>query len=250
MTRVFGRLFPDGRDGILALTPSRPFLGAEGGEEHYEVIDGGIDIELLPTPRGICYNVGFKRVGDMRRSIYTARWTVPNSGELDVTPKSTADAESNPITPKVFERAHTKRLASELHDAITDVDNKHKELVESRRREDALLQELEQFKQTTDTLIRENNRQLNELQEQVSSSAEIKTVVKKVSVLPAPLEERINRLEAENIRLHKLNERYYQAVIELNQLKLERAQTEKLPDPIIEVPGTPQQRLIQKLLAK
>lgn len=249
MTRVFGRLFPDGRNGVIAITASKPFLGAERDEEHYDVIDGSIDIELLPTPRGIHYNVAFKRSGDTRRSIYTTRWSVPNSGELDVTPNPEPEHKETVITSQVFDRVHTKRLAADLSSAVTTVDTRDKQLRDLQQREYSLRQELDQFKQTSETLLTESNRQLSALKEQ-APQAEVKTIIKKVPVPPAPLEDRIKRLEEENSRLHNLNDQYYQAFVELHQLKLERAQSVELPDPVIEVPGTPQQRLIQKLLAK
>lgn len=247
MTRVFGQLFPDGRDGTLAITASKPFLGAERDETHYPVVDGAIDIELLPTPRGIVYNVGFKRTGDTRRSIFTTRWVVPSTGELDVTP--TANKQPQSSSMPVFERVQTKRLADELQKAINAGDTKDKQFHELQAREQALRQELDQFKQTSEQLLNESHRQFLALEEK-ALQPEIKTIVKRVPVLPAPLEERIKRLEAENTRLTKLNDHYSELLLELNQLKLDRAQPEIIPEPVIEVPGTPQQRLFQKLQAK
>ena len=79
---------------------------------------------------------------------------------------------------------------------------------------------------------------------------QIKTVIKKVFVPPQPLEDRIKFLEQEIRRLNDINDSYYESVLELHQLKLERAQSAHLPTYVEEMPGTPQQRLINKLRAK
>mgnify|MGYP003345973070 FL=1 len=99
-----------------------------------------------------------------------------------------------------------------------------------------------------ETVLIQRDQHIAKLAE--ANTPEVRTVVKHVPVPPAPLEERINTLELENQRLRALNDNYYQSVLKLHQLKLERAQSGQLPDPVMEVPGTPQQRLINKLLAK
>ena len=77
----------------------------------------------------------------------------------------------------------------------------------------------------------------------------IKTVYKEVPVAPKLLEERIINLERENKRLQDLSDTYYQAYVELHQLKLERAQSAPVPNTVTGISGSPRQRLIHKLLA-
>ena len=58
MTRVYGKLFSDDRDGFLVIKPSRPFFGVGRDERHYEVKSGEIDLNLDPTPAGVHYQIG------------------------------------------------------------------------------------------------------------------------------------------------------------------------------------------------
>ena len=61
MTRVHGKLFSDGRDGLLVVKPSKPFFGVSRDERHFDILDGSIDINLDPTPNGVHYLIAFKR---------------------------------------------------------------------------------------------------------------------------------------------------------------------------------------------
>ena len=82
---------------------------------------------------------------------------------------------------------------------------------------------------------------------QESEEPEIRTVYKSVPVPAAPLKQRITFLEGELERLNNVNNEYYQSVVELHQLKLDRAQSLPSPGPISSPEDTPRQRLINKL---
>ena len=51
----------------------------------------------------------------------------------------------------------------------------------------------------------------------------VKTVYLDKPVPPAALQERIKRLEQENLRLVDLNAEYYKSVVQLHQLQLDKA---------------------------
>jgi hypothetical protein len=248
MTRVHGKLFADGRDGVLVVKPSKPFFGADKYERHYPVLQGEVDIELTPTPRGYYYNVGFKEEGDLRDTPFTLRWQIPASGSVDITPG--AQAEQAPPTSN--KSSHTevsnRRLATDLAAAIEENTALQSELELLRAKNEDLLQRVRGIERATEVALNIRDRELDGLRE--ASAPTEKTVTLRVPVLPQKLEERIKRLEAENTRLSALNDTYYKAVLELNQLKLERAQTVHLPQTVEEIPDTPRQRLIQKLRAK
>jgi hypothetical protein len=248
MTRVYGLLFEDHRSGILAIQPSVPFFGCERYEQHYDVVDGAVDFDLLPTPAGVFYNVGFKRLGDTRRTDFTLRWTIPNYGEIDITPNGQAHAPEPEKVSTSVDRVQVRRLATELAEALELAEKQEREIAEIKLREEQLRQKFEQHKRDMETVLVQRDQHIAKLAE--ANTPEVRTVVKHVPVPPAPLEERINTLELENQRLRALNDNYYQSVLKLHQLKLERAQSGQLPDPVMDVPGTPQQRLINKLLAK
>ena len=248
MTRVFGLLFEDRRNGILAVQPSEPFFGCQRYEQHYDVVDGAIDLDLLPTPRGVYYNVGFKNLGDTRRTDFTLRWSIPNYGEIDITPQGQAHAPEPEKVSTSVDRVQVRRLATELSEALELAAKQEREIAEIKYREEQLRQKFDQHKRDMETVLMQRDQHIAQLLE--SNTPEVRTVIKQVPVPPAPLEDRIRTLELENQRLRELNDNYYESVLKLHQLKLERAQSGQLPDPVMEVPGTPQQRLINKLLAK
>ena len=248
MTRVHGLLFEDHRSGILAIQPSVPFFGCQRYEQHYDVVDGAIDFDLLPTPAGVFYNVGFKSLGDTRRTDFTLRWTIPNYGEIDITPNGQAQAPETEKASTAVDRVQLRRLTTELTEALEVAAKLEREIAEIKLRKEELRLKFEQHKRDMEIVLMQRDQHIAQLLE--SNKPEVRTVIKKVPVPPAALEERVKTLELENQRLRDLNDNYYQSVLKLHQLKLERAQSGQLPDPVMEVPGTPQQRLINKLLAK
>ncbi len=249
MTRVFGQLFKDERDGILAIQPSEPFFGCDRGERHYSVADGSIDIELLPTPRGVFYNVGFKAIGDTRRTDYTLRWTVPAKDEINVGIKpENQEAEQEAALPNVAYQVKLRRLASDLAKALERIKSQEEELALVKQQEDNIRRTFEQHKRDVEVVLTKRDQHIAQLQS--AHEPKVQTVIQEVPVPPKALQDRIDTLEREQLRLIALNDRYYQAFLELHQLKLEGAQSNKFPDPVKEIPGTAQQRLIHKLLAK
>ena len=248
MTRVFGQLFPDNRNGILAICPTKSFFGCGRGERHFPVRDGAIDIDLLPTPSGITYQVGFKEEGDTRRTDYTLNWRIPFNGEIDITPNSKPQEQESQGSSSTVDRVQIRRLTTELADALECVDRLERDLEQAKRREADISTKFEAHKRVVDSALEERDRQISVLSEQ--TMPQIKTVIKKVFVPPQPLEDRIKFLEQEIRRLNDINDSYYESVLELHQLKLERAQSAHLPTYVEEMPGTPQQRLINKLRAK
>lgn len=246
MSRVYGTLFEDGRDGVLVVKASRPFFGSDRHERQYPVVGGKIDIDLAPNPPGTFYSVGFKEVGDFRRTDFTLQWRIPR-GEFDITPDK-PEASAPPRSSNSLDRVQVKRLASELAEALELVEKLEGDLEAAKAREKAAQVELQKHKQASDLALQLRDQQVSKLS--AEKAPIIKTVVKEVPVLPEPLQKRIKTLEAENQRLLALNDNYYQSVLELHRLKLDRAQTVHLHNPVTEIPGTPQQRLINKLLAK
>lgn len=248
MTRVHGRLFDDGRDGILVIKPSKPFFGADKYERHYPVTGGEIDIDLTPTPRGVFYNVGFKEEGDLRDTPFTLQWRIPSTGEIDITPGAQETKTGETSNKSSYTEISNRRLASELAEAMQRNQELQSQVKQLNERNALLTQRVSDIERSTEVALGIRDRELEELRE--SQAPKEKTVFLRVPVLPAPLQERITRLEAENQRLTALNDTYYKAVLELNQLKLDRAQTVHLPQTVEEIPDTPRARLIQKLRAK
>ncbi len=249
MTRVFGLLFEDGRDGILAIKPSKPFFGCQGDEQHFDVVNGAIDCNLLPTPNGISYLVGFKGVGDSRRTNYTLHWHIPNQPEIDITPdskRSTASTEE-PQSVSVYERVQLKRITGELNESLEDKQVITSQLEAAEARVKQLEEELQSFKSSTDIALKGRDAIIAQLNEQ--NEPEIRTVYLEKPVPPAALYERIQRLEQENLRLIELNSEYYKSVVDLYQLQLSKARNtpQSLP---VEAQSSPQKRLLRKLLGK
>lgn len=248
MTRVFGLLFEDERDGILAIKPSRPFFGCQGDEQHVDVINGTIDCDLLPTPNGITYLVGFKGVGDTRRTSFTLRWRIANQTEIDITPANSVNSKTtnSPSDQTVYERVQLKRIAGELNESLEDKQEITSQLEAAEARVQQLEEELQSFRRSTDIALRGRDATIAQLNEQ--NTPEIKTVYLEKPVPPKALHDRIKRLEQENQRLIELNAEYYKSVVDLHQLKLNRAQSLPSPGPIITPEDTPRQRLINKLI--
>jgi hypothetical protein len=251
MVRVFGQLFDDGRDGVLVIKPSTPFFGAERYERHFNVVGGNIELELSPTPAGVYYNVGFKDHGDLRDPIYTLKWRIPNNTkEINITPRQ---SESEPPTTSISgsdmgNELHIKRLATELADELKIKQELQLKLSDALAKAQELSDKIHRLEITTETSLAAKDSELALLRQ--THVSEPKTVYVTIPVPPKPLQERIEFLEAEVKRLMNLNDTYYAFVLELNQLKLEKAQTVHLPQKVEEIPDTPRQRLIQKLMAK
>jgi hypothetical protein len=247
MTRVHGRIFADQRDGVLVIKPSKPFFGVDKYERHYPVTAGEIDIELQPTPRGYYYNVGFKEEGDIRDTAFTLKWKVPATGEVDVTPGQDKPEEvTNPSN--ALTEVSNRRLATELAEALAAKTDLEFQVEELQLTNQELKDKVYELERATEFALGVRDKELAELR--TANAPVVKTVYQRVPVPPEPLKERISFLEAENQRLADLNDTYYKAVLELNQLKLDRAQTVHLPQTVEEIPDNPRQRLIQKLKAK
>lgn len=246
MTRVFGQLFEDGRNGLLVIKPSQPFFGCDRHDSSYPVVDGYIDIELQPTPAGICYLVGFKKKGDYRRTDFTLKWRVQNVPEVDISP-----AKKDTSTPKQqserSELVQVKRLASELSASMEQVATLEAQLKSAHKQLAEISTKFEAYKATTEQSLVERDLTITELQ--VDKEPQVHTIVKEVPVPPERLQSRIKFLESELRRTQELNAQYYLSVLELHQLKLDKAQTiSSIPAPQVE--DSPRQRLLNKLLAK
>ena len=246
MTRVFGQLFDDKRNGVLALKASKAFFGSSRDELHFEVVDGAVDFDIAPTPRGVFYNVGFKDLGDTRATSFTLKWTVPPTGTVNVgSNKDESSAPASSIQPA--NGVQVKRLASELSTAIQLAKSQELEIADIQQREQLLRHKFEQHKRDIEQVLLQRDQHIARLS--TVQAPKIKTVYKEVPVAPKALEERIVNLERENKRLQGLSDTYYQAYVELHQLKLERAQSAPVPNTVTGISGTPRQRLINKLLA-
>jgi hypothetical protein len=249
MTKIIGKLFDDGRDGILIIKPSKPFFGCSKHENRYPINNGTVDIELLPTPAGIHYLVSFKAPGDFSRTDFTLRWRVPDQTEVDITPASSAQpGGANPRTsPSIFERVQLKRVAGELTDTLNQKDDLNQKLLQAEARVQQLQNELQSFRRSTDSVLANRDKTIAQLQEQ--NTPTVNTVYLDKPVPPAALYERINRLEQENIRLLELNAEYYKSVVDLYQLQLDKARNSPQALPVGSV-SSPQKRLLRKLLGK
>ena len=249
MTRIHGRLFDDGRDGILAVKPSAPFFGVSRDERFYPVTGGAIDIELLPTPPGVFYFVGYKDQGDVHQTAFTLRWRVPKSGDMDVTPGATTEKQpaSSIASATVFERVQLKRVSDNLSEALAANEGLNTQLASAQARIEKLEAEMRNYKMTTDGVLSKRDQTIAQLQETLVP--EVQTVYVDRPVPPELLEERVKRLEQENIRLSEVNAEYYKSVVELHQLKLDRAHNTN-PVPVEDFGSSPQKKLLRKLLGK
>ena len=245
MTKVFGKLFEDGRDGFLIIKPSKPFFGCNKHEKRFPIKEGAVDIELTPTPPGVQYLVAFKEPGDFTRTDFTLRWRVPNVQELDISPAKPKVKEDIPSPGSVSEQVQVKRLATELATTLKQVSELEHQLRQNKLRFDDINSKFDTYKASSEKSLSYRDAAITDLRE--STQPEVRTVYKDVAVPSAPLKQRILFLERELERLNDLNNEYYQSVVELHQLKLERAQSLPSPGPISSPEDTPRQRLINKL---
>ena len=246
MTKVIGTLFEDGRDGFLIVKPSQPFFGCAKHEKRYTVSGGSINIELAPTPPGIQYLVGFKEEGDFTRTEFTLRWRVPAVEEIDVSPKQEPKQSDSPPTSSVAEQVQIKRLATQLAETLKQVAELEHQLGQSQRRLDDVTSQFNAYKVSSVESLSTRDSIISQLRNE--NQPEIQTVVKEVPVPDAPLTARIKFLEQQLKELEDVNATYYKDVIELHQLKLDRAQSLPSPGPISLPEDNPRQRLFNKLL--
>ena len=250
MTRIHGRLFDDERGGILAVKPSAPFFGVSRDERFYPVNGGSIDIELLPTPPGVFYFVGYKEQGDVHQTAFTLRWRVPKTGDMDITPGATPEKQppaASVTSATVYERVQLKRVSDNLSEVLAANEGLNTQLAAAQARIDQLEAEMRNYKMTTDSVLSKRDQTIAQLQETLVP--EVQTVYVDRPVPPELLEERVKRLEQENIRLSEVNAEYYKSVVELHQLKLDRAHNTN-PVPVEDFGSSPQKKLLRKLLGK
>lgn len=250
MTRVFGQLFEDGRDGHLIIKPSKSFFGCSKNEKQFDVNQGSIDFELQPTPPRVQYLVAFQEAGDFTRPEFSLRWVIPALDSFDITPGAKNGAkDSAPLTPKssVYERVQLKRVAGELTEVLSERENLESQLTQAQSRVSALEDELRAFKRTTDLVLSDRDKTIALLHEQ--NAPVVRTVYLDKPVPPQALKERIERLEKENLRLIELNAEYYKSVVDLYQLQLDKARNSQQELPV-EAQSSPHKRLLRKLLGK
>ena len=245
MTKVTGKLFDDGRDGFLIVKPSKPFFGCNKHEKRFPIKEGTIDIELTPTPPGIQYLVAFKEAGDFTRTDFTLKWRVPNVQELDISPAKPKPQVETPSPGSVSEQVLVKRLATELASTLKQVAELEHELRQNQLRLDDLNSKFNTYKVSSEKSLSHRDAAISDLSGALEP--EVRTVYKEVAVPSAPLKQRILFLEGELNRLNDINNEYYHSVVELHQLKLERAQRLPSPGAISSPEDTPRQRLINKL---
>ena len=247
MTRVYGQLFGDGRNGLLVVKPSQPFFGVSRHERHFDVTDGSIDINLDPTPAGVSYLVAFKEKGDIRKTDFTLQWRVPDRESYDITPGASQARESQAAAPSasVYERVQLKRAANELGDALSEQSRLETSLLNAQSRIAVLEGQLDDFRRAAEEALMSRDRTIAQLTEQ--TAPEVQTIYVDKPVPPAALQARVKRLEAENIRLLDLNAEYYKSVVQLHQLQLDKARTTSQDLPV-EQGNSPKQRLIRKLI--
>lgn len=247
MTRIHGQLFEDGRNGSLFIHPTQAFFGCDRHDKTFNVQDGHVDFELMPTPPGIKYLVGFKEDGDFRRVAYTLEWRVQNTAEIDITPNKPVATSDKPRSSNRRDLIQVKRLASELAASMQKVSSLEQEL-ESAHRELARISTLfEQFKAESAKTLILRDEEINNLQ--THSQPEVRTIVKEVPLPPEQLQARIKFLESELLRTQEVNSQYYLSVLELHQLKLNKAQTVQSSAPVSTSEDSPRQRLLNKLWA-
>ena len=246
MTKVHGTLFDDGRDGFLIIKPSQPFFGCGKHEKSYSIIDGTVNIELTPTPPGIYYLVGFKQEGDFTRTNFTLRWRIPSVEAIDVTPNRPKNNQDSAISETVETQVQIKRLATQLSESLKKVAELEKDLLLSNQRYDELNSTFDEYKITSTKSLASKDSQLKQLSAFVEP--EIKTVIKEVPVPDKPLHQRIKFLEQQLVKLEEQNSIYYKDVVELHQLKLDRAQSLPSSGPPSKPEDNPRQRLLNKLL--
>ena len=246
MTKVIGTLFEDGRDGSLIVKPSQPFFGCSKHEKLFTVTGGYINIELAPTPPGIQYLVGFKEKGDFTRTEFTLRWRVPAVEEIDISSKKESKQTENTSRSSVAEQVQIKRLATQLAETLKQVAELEHQLSQSQRRLDDVTSQFNAYKVSSVEALSTRDAIISQLRNE--NQSEVQTVIKTVPVPDGPLSARIKFLEQQLKELEDVNATYYKDVIELHQLKLDRAQSLPSPGPISLPEDNPRQRLFNKLL--
>ena len=249
MTRVYGKLFSDGRSGLLVVKPSQPFFGVGRHERHYDITEGSIDINIDPTPSGVYYLVAYKQKGDIRKTDFTLKWRVPATDSFDVTPGSDNSVKkpARLASATIYERVQLKRVAQELGDSMESNDELEVQLEQAQARIEQLESELRGYRNSTDAVLADRDELIAQLQEQ--NEPIVKTVYLDKPVPPEALQERIKRLEQENLRLIDLNAEYYKSVVQLHQLQLDKARNTP-QEPSVDTSSSPQQRLLRKILGK
>lgn len=249
MTRVHGKLFRDGRSGLLVIKPSQPFFGVSRDPRNVTIADGSIDLELDPTPAGIFYLVGFKEVGDIRKTDFTLKWRVPDQEEYDITPGATQKQEKEAgnvgIKASVYERVQLRRTATELGLALDEQSKLGLSLERAEQKILVLEQRLRDWQIASEEALIQRDQAIARLSEE--KAPRTRTVYVDRPVPPEPLMRRIQRLEAENKRLTELNEEYHKSVVKLHQLQLDKARNLPPSTPVVEG-NSPQQRLRRKLV--
>ena len=249
MTRVFGQLFEDKRDGYLFIKPSKPFFGCDRHGKLYPVTGGFIDIQLQPTPPDAEYLIAFKEPGDMHRPDFTLRWRVRNTSEIDVTPaQSSTEKEVSQAPTARAESVQVKRLATELAASMQSVADLEQQLFLAQQQLREIESKFSAHRDAAAQALTDRDRLIEEIQ--AEKDIEVRTVVKEVPVSPKRLEDRIKYLESELLRTKELNSEYYLSVLELHQLKLERAQSLPSIPQFSGLDDNPRSRLINKLLNK
>jgi len=248
MTRVFGKLFTDERDGSLVVKPTKAFFGVSKHEKIFPVNQGSIDFELLPTPPGIHYLVGFKDPGDFTITDFTLQWRIPAVEEIDISPKKSVQPPAGESVSNTSQQVHVKRLATELSEALKEVSDLKHQLNQTQRSLADVTSRFDSYKSATSNSLSSRDATISKLSEAVKP--ETRTVYKEVAVPAAPLKQRIIFLEGELERLNNLNREYYESVVELHQLKLDRAQSLPSPGEINTPEDSPRQRLINKLFSR
>lgn len=251
MTRVFGTLFDDGRSGTLVIKPSQPFFGVVRHERHYPVSEGSIDINLSPTPRGVYYHIGFKEAGDFNRTDFTRRWSIPDQPEIciEANDGSNQSAKASSTISRSYDQVQARRLTTELGDAYELISSLELSVYGWSERYQKLSDQFESYRSATESTSQSKDIEISRLSQLYKNPTE-NIVYESVAVPDKQLLSRIDFLEAELIQLKDLSEEYYKSVVELHQLKLERAKSITPPSPVEEVESSPRQRLINKLLAR
>lgn len=248
MTRVYGQLFEDGRDGFLIVKPSKPFFGVSRHERRYPIIKGHIDIKLQPTPSGVFYNLGYKSQGDITHTDFTLRLRVPQALEIDISPSKPQEPRSRSSEQSsVKTQTQVKRLASDLHKANKTINDKEKEILILQDSVKAVQSELTELKTRAASQLETSVEELREARSQNAPKEVL--VEKEVPIADEKLKRRIAALESRLSEMSDLNQLYYLSVLELNEIKLERARTAEEPSTpaVQERPTNPRSILLEKI---
>lgn len=248
MTRIFGQLFPDQRNGVLVIKPSKPFFGCDRHGKQFPVENGAVDFELQPTPHDVEYLIAFREKGNYQRPDFTLRWRVRNTDEIDVTPNQPSKPKEAYTASPVAENVQAKRLATELAASMQTVADLEQQLLIAQRQLLEIESKFSAHREASAQALNERDRLIEEIQ--ADKDIEVRTVVKEVPVSPERLESRIKFLESELRKTQELNSQYYLSVLELHQLKLERAQSLPSIPQFSGLDDNPRSRLINKLLNK